>query len=265
MNTRNQLRVNPLIDCTLPFNTNARDGFSVDPMPKRTLTTSLNKKICKDLRNKESEFIGEMDYYKSLNKHGLPGNVKNQLSHSQSNRLIRGESLSRENNAQHNQTINQTNKLTRTYTRKKEDFLDRFIKRQDNWNSYYKNFAKLDSLKCDKQPTFKQRSEFLHHNDENNEGDFKPQTYNRMKKSVLLPNSIMVDNRYCDVQANKQFAKDYSAVLEKQKMCKDVHYMDLKGYNRFSKRSQQPFVVEKQGQATIDDNLRRSILGAYNH
>ena len=265
IDVRRQPRVNPLIDSRLPFNTNARDNFSVDPMPKKTLTNSLNKNIYRNLREKESEFIDEMNYYRSLDKHGLPNSIKNQLTNVQSSRLIRGESFNQENNAKHNQTLDRPNQLKRSMTRKKEDFLDRFIKRQDNWNSYYKSFSKLDSLKCDKNPRFKKRSEFLHHNDENNEAEFKPNTFSKMKKSYLLPNSIVVDNRYKDLQTNKQFARDYSSVLEKQKMCKDVSYMDLKGYNRFSKRTQQPFVVEKQGQVNINDQLKRTILGTYNH
>lgn len=264
VNMNSQPRVNPLIDSRLPFNTNARDAFAVDSAPKKTLTNSLNKKICKGLKEKENEFLDEMDYYRNLNKHGLPNKITNQMSHARSSRLIRGESFNQENNGQHNQTLDQTNNMRRSQTRKKEDFLDRFIKRQDNWNSYYRNFDKLDSLKCDRHPKFKQKSEFLH-NYNDNDVEFQPQTYMTMKKSLLLPNSIVVDNRYRDLQTNKQFAKDYSAVLEKQKMCKDVSYMDMRGYNRFSKRADQPFVVEKQGKVTIDNQLRRSLLGAYNH
>lgn len=263
----NQSRFNPIADLNLPHNTTTLHPLRQTAAPKPTLTSSLNKEIFQTLKNKEKEFVEEVNYYNSLNKHGLPQELPQQLNQSlgrNKSRFIRGDSY-----AQDGELFNSTN-LAKNQSmgsglvnnKKKEDFLDRFIKRQNNWQGYYKNTDKLESLKCDKHPGFLTNSEFLPNNKEN-DMEYNPEAYCSMKKSKLLPNSVVIDRNYKEMEIDKKWAKNYSNVLNNQKVFKDVNSMDLGRYNKLSKQLDRTYVHE-DSDPKVDPALKQTILNVYN-
>lgn len=261
-----QPKFNPLADLTLSNNCTIMDPFKTKVQHKPTLTNSLNKEIFSTLKNKEKEFVEEVNYYQNLNRHGLPQETTQQFNESMGrnkSRFIRGESYAQETGLINNSmTRNQTIGTGHIANKKKEDFLDRFIKRQNNRQGYYKNNDKLESLKCDKHPDFLTNSEFLPNNKENGY-DFDPEAFNTMKKSKMLPNSVIVDRNIQDIQVEKQWSKNYSGVLNNQKVFKDVNYMDLNKYNQLSKKITQPYIQHDESNPYVDPMLKETIMDVY--
>lgn len=260
-----QPRCNPIADLTIPHNTTIMHPLRQTPNPNPTLTNSLNKEIFTTLKNKEKEFVEEVNYYNSLNKHGLPQEASQQLTQTlgqTKGRYIRGDSYAQESGLLSTNLHRNQSNASGLNTKKKEDFLDRFIKRQENWKGYYRNTDKLESLKCDKHPEFLTNSEFLPNNKEN-DYEYNPDAFNSMKKSKLLPNSVIVDRNLKDIEMEKKWAKNYSGVLNNQKVFKDVNYMDLGKYNKVSKRLDRTYVTEDRD-PKVDPSLKATILDVYN-
>lgn len=259
-------RFNPIADLTLPYNTTVLNPLKTVAPPQPTLTSALNKQIFSTLRTKEKEFVDEVNYYQNLNRHGQPAEMPQQMNHTlgrNKNRFVRGESYAQEGEMLESglMTRNQSYATGLVPQKKKEDFLDRFIQRQDAWKGYYKNNDKLESLKCDRHPDFLTNSEFLPNNKENNH-EYDPEAFNGMKKSKLLPNSVVVDRNYKELEMDRQWAKNYSLVLNNQKVLKDVNCMDLDKYNKLSKQVSHPY-IHNESDVRVDPALKKSILGVY--
>ena len=267
VNVHSLSQASPLADVTIPHNTTIMNPLRRAPQPQPTLTNTLNKEIYHTLKNKEKEFFEEVNYYNTLNKHGIPQEETQQLNqslHHSKSRFIRGDSYAQENGLMDSSTIgrNQSMGSGLVGKNKKEDFLDRFIKRQNNWQGYYKNTDKLESLKCDKHPEFLTNSEFLPNNKENNYS-YKPEAFSGMKKSKLLPNSVIIERNYKEMEVDKQWSKNYSNVLNNQKVFKDVNYMDLNKYNKLSKQVDKTYLHD-DSDPKVEPALKKTILNVYN-
>lgn len=223
-----------------------------NPQPAPTLTNSLNKQIFNTLKDKEREFVSDMNYYQNLNLHGLPEPVAENLGHTRS-RFVRGDS--------HAEELRSSNAHTLMPKKKKEDFLDRFIKRQNIRHGYYKNTDKLETFKCDKHPEFLTNSEFLPGNKENGVTvDLKGLA--GTKSAALMPQSVIVNRNLTEVEVDRQWGRNYGNVLENQKVFKDVNYMDMATYNKLSRRVDTEFVGARD-QPVIDPRLKNTILSLY--
>lgn len=264
-----QQKFNPIADLNLPNSCTVSNPRLVQIQTNQpTLTGSLNREILSTLKHKEREFVDEVNYYQGLNRYGLSQDANAQLGETlgrNRSRLIRGESY-----AQETGVLGQNTGLHRNRTatgglagKKKEDFLDRFINRQNIRQGYYKNANKLETLKCDKYPDFLTNSEFLSTGKENNT-EFDAQAFNGMKKSKLLPNSVVIDRNVKEIQVDKEWSKNYSGVLNNQKVLKDVNYMELNKYNALSKKITQPFVHTDENEPNIDPVLKETIMDLYN-
>lgn len=256
-------KCNPLADLTLPNNCTTMHPQRMQAKASQPkLTNEINREIITNLKNKEKEFVGEMNYYANINRYGLPQDVNAGLTETlgrNRSRFIRGESYAQENGilgADFAQT-------KAPKPKKKEDFLDRFIQRQNNRQGYYKNADKLETLKCDKYPDFLTNSEFIPNNKENN-CDFDEGAFNGMKKSKMLPNSMLVDRNVHEIQVEKEWSRNYSNVLNNQKVLKDVNYMDLGKYNSLSKKITGPYVHAEQNEMKVDPVLKDTIMDIYN-
>ena len=267
VNIHNQPTFNPIADMTLSNNSTLLNPLKNTNKPQPTLTNSLNKQIFTTLKNKEKEFVEEVNYYNNLNRHGVPQQVPEQMNETigrSRSRMIRGDSYAQESGLDNSLHVNQNKSMGSglVYNKKKEDFLDRFIARQNNWQGYYKNTDKLESLKCDKHPEFLTNSEFLPNNKEN-KVDYDPEAFNNMKKSKLLPNSVVIDRNYQKTEVDKEWSKNYSNVLNNQKVFKDVNYMDLNKYNKMTRQLDRPY-VDNDEEPHVDPALKKTILGVYN-
>lgn len=257
-----QNRFNPLTDLALPNNCTVINPMQIQTHAREhqpTLTSSLNKHIYSSLKDREKEYVEDVNYYQNLNRYGLPTDATQQLNETlgrNKTRFIRGDSYSQATNV--NMGLGGGNN-----SKKKEDFLDRFIKRQYNRQDYYKNAEKLETLKCDKYPNFLTNSEFLP-NDKENDTEFDSQAFNNMKKSKMLPNSVIIDRNIKEIQVEKQWSKNYSNVLNDQKVFKDVNYMDLNKYNALTKKISSPYVHADKQKLNVDPILKETILDLYN-
>ena len=252
----NSYKCNPLADLSLQHNyATATPMQTYSQAENPTLTKSLNKHIRATLKDREKEYVGDANYYAGLNRHGLPENVHQQLNETlgrTKSRLIRGESLARET-AQRGAPV----------PHKKEDFLDRFIKRQYQRQDYYKNTEKLETLKCDKHPQFLTNSEFVP-GGMDNDSEFDARAFASMKKSRMLPNSVIVDANVREMRVEREWARNYGDVLNSQKIFKDVNYMELNKYNALSKKISGPYVRTEHGAADVDPVLKDAIMDLYN-
>lgn len=209
-----------------------------------------------------------MNYYQNLNVNDMPESVHEQLNNTlgrTKSRFVRGDSYTQSKEL-YDSTASLRNDglgLANNANKKKEDFLDRFIQRQHNWQGYYKNNDKLETLKCDKRPEFLINSEFLPSNKENT-SDFDTQDFANMKKSKMLPNSVIVDQNFKQKAVDKQWAKNYSGLLENQKVFKDVNYMELGGYNKLSRKLEHPY-INTSTTPVVDLTLKKTIMSLYKH
>lgn len=260
-------RCNPLADLSLPNNCTIVNPTLVQKKSAQpSLTNSINQEILTNLKTKEKEFVEEVNYYQNLNRHGIPQEANLQMTESMGrnrSRFMRGESYAQEGELG-GQSLGMTKPGQNPMVRKKkEDFLDRFITRQNNWQGYYKNVDKLETLKCDKYPNFLTNSEFIP-NDKENGADFDSDAFSGMKKSKLLPNSVVIDRNVRERQVNQNWSKNYSGVLNNQKVLKDVNYMELNQYNALSKKISRPYVHTDASNPRIDPVLKETIMDLYN-
>lgn len=253
-----QTRLNPVADLNISYNQSTLPPLRTAMPQLPTLTATLNREILSTLKHKEKEFVDEVNYYQGLNRHGLPKETHLQLTQTLGqtrSRFVRGESYAQEAELAHNRSMGAP--------KQKQDFLDRFITRQNNWQGYYKNQQKLEALKCDKHPGFLANSEFLPANKEN-EVDVSPGVVQNLKKSKLLPNSVVIDRNVYQIAVDKQWSKNYSGVLNNQKVLKDVHQMDLNNYSKLTRRLQHEYVHPDERNVTVDPELKGTILSLYN-
>ena len=133
VNINHQHRFNPIADLSIPNNTTVMYPMRTLVPQQPTLTNSLNKEILATLKNREKELVEEVNYYQNLDRHGTSKEIVHKLNETlgkNKSRLIRGESYAQEL-AQTNQTLmprNQSMGAIFAGQKKKEDFLDRFIK-----------------------------------------------------------------------------------------------------------------------------------------
>ena len=267
VNIHQQPMFNPIADLNIPNNTTLLNPIKQISNTQPSLTKSLNKEIFHTLKNKEKEFVEEVNYYGNLNKHGLPQEANVALSQSMGktmNRLIRGDSYAQDTGLANSSRSIKNNSMGpgQIVYKKKEDFLDRFIKRQNNWQGYYKNTGKLESLKCDQHPDFLTNSEFLPINKEN-EPRFDSEMYEGSKKSQLLPNSVVIDRNFRGMEVDKNWSRNYGKVLKDQQVFKDVNYMELNQYSKIAKQLDHTYVM-KDREPEMDKGLKRTILNVYN-
>ena len=147
--------------------------------------------------------------------------------------------------------------------RRQEDFLDRFIQRESNRLAYYKNPAKLEEVRCEKHPQFIKKSEFLPPIEEDR-GLGASDQYGHMKRSRLLPNSIVVDVDPGEREMSKQWAKNYTVLLNRQKGLKTSNSQASRLYHRTHQIAGDKHTSGSKFDLDSDFKLKNTILSMYN-
>lgn len=235
----------------------------------KTLTESLQSNIYSTLKNKEKEFVSDLNYYKNLNRYNVPKQAHLDMTASinpNKKRLVRGDSLANEGLPQpkihaRKQSL-QKDMFSTKIQNKEEDFLDKFIKRQVNRKAYYMDNKNMERIPGEKHPKFLQNNEFLP-NKENDDASFNPAYFDNMKKHKLLPNSTVIDRQYKDYAMEKQLHQNYQRILNQQMMYNDVNKMDIAKYQKMANQLKEPVVFNERNTNDIEDGLKKTMMGLY--